>query len=270
MHNFIFSGDYMIFHQPLNSLSHYNFNTAFYTDTVWDFHFHKNLELIYVIKGAVNCTINNVFYRLGEGDFGLCLPYDIHKYVPEHDSKYWVLVFSEDFVHSFSKLISGKKSDGFVFTPSGAVKEYVKAQLIENPNPSNFTLKSCLYGLCEEFLKNVNLTKGRSSKAEMVSSIVDYVTENHTKKITLSDIAKEFGYDYNYMSRFFKSVFNITFTDFLNIYRLQTAIELLDYTDKSITEVAYESGFQSLRSFHNFFSKMMDTSPMQYKKASQK
>ncbi len=260
----------MLFHQFLNSASNFNFNTDFYTDDIWEYHFHKNLELMYVLEGAVDCTINDKEYCLKAGEFGLCLPYDFHSYKPQDNTKYWVLVFSEDFVRYFSKKITNKIGVGYPFCPKKEVKDYIISQLVNNENPSVFTLKSCLYAVCEEYLNTVKLTDKNRSHSETISAIVDFVAENHTKKITLSDIAKELGYDYNYMSRHFKNVFNITFTDFINMYRLETAIRLLDETADSITEIAYESGFQSVRSFHSFFKKTMNISPTEYRKASQK
>ena len=258
----------MLFHQFHNSTSNYSFNTAFYTDDVWEYHFHKNLELIYVLEGAVDCTVNDKNHCLKAGEFGLCLPYDFHSYKPQENTKYWVLVFSEDFVRYFAKKITNKIGAGYPFCPKKEVKDYIISQLVNNVDPTIFTLKSCLYAVCEEFLNSVKLTDKNRSHSETISRIVDFVAQNHTKKITLSDIAKELGYDYNYMSRHFKNIFNIPFTDFINMYRLETAIKLLDETSKSITDIALESGFQSVRSFHSFFKKTMDISPTEYRKAS--
>lgn len=258
----------MIFHQPHNSLSNYNYNVAFYTDKIWDFHFHRNLELIYVINGAVNCTVNNIHYRLSASEFGLCLPYDIHRYEPEKDTLYWVLVFSEDYIRYLAKQFSGKKGDGFKFRCKSSIENYMKEQLVNDAVPSTLTLKSCLYAVCEEYLNHIKLLNKDHQETKIIPLIADYIHANHTKKLTLSDIAKKLGYDYNYMSRFFRNTFNITFTDFVNIYRLETAIKLLEETDESILSVAYESGFQSVRSFNNFFKNKMKISPSEYRKAS--
>ena len=89
----------------------------------------------------------------------------------------------------------------------------------------------------------------------MITVISDYIHQNYTGKITLRDIAKETGYDYNYMSRYFHRTFNMKFNDYVNTCRLENAITLLRNTDKSILNLAYESGFQSVRSFNNFFYK---------------
>ena len=260
----------MIFHQPENSMTNYRFNAVTYTDTVWDFHFHKNMELIWVLEGAVNCTVGGSSHRLQKGDAGLCLPYDIHKYVPEADTVYWVLVFSEDFVHAFAQQTAEKTGDGFVFHLTPATEAYLRARLLENATPSVFTLKSCLYGVCEDYLAEIRLVEKNKSKEETVSAIVDYIQKNYTLQISLRDIANVLGYDYNYMSRYFHSTFNMTFSDFVNIYRLETATKLLEDTDESVTTIAFKSGFQSVRAFNNFFKKTTHQSPSQYRKASRK
>jgi AraC-like DNA-binding protein len=129
-------------------------------------------------------------------------------------------------------------------------------------------MKSCLYGIAEEFLASVPLEKNDVNDNDISILIADYVRDNHKSKLTLEEIARKFGYDYNYMSRYFRRVFDMTFTDFLNIYRLESAIDLLEKTDKTITDIAYESGFGSLRNFNNFFCLKMKMSPSQYRKRS--
>lgn len=258
----------MIFHQPLNSLTNYNYNAYFYTDQIWKFHFHRNLELIYVVSGKVKCSVNNKDYILSKGEFGLCLPYDIHSYHPEENTLYWVLVFSEDFVRYFSKEIMNKQADGFSFRCNKYTEDFLKVRLINNGEPSIYSLKSCLYALCEEFLANVTLVGKSKKEAQIMPLIADFVLKHHSQHITLTDLADLVGYDYNYMSRFFKKIFNMTFTDFVNIYRIETAIKLLEDTDKSIAEIALESGFQSIRNFNMAFKNNTGMNPSEYRNAS--
>lgn len=255
-----------VFHQTENSSSNYSYNIVTYSNQTINYHFHKNLELIYVISGSVKCTVNGSEYAISAGEFGLCLPFDIHCYQPQGNAKYWVLVFSEDFVHSFSKRINGYTGKGFIFMLTPTTDAYIQEMLIKNTAPTIYTMKSCLYAICEEYLNSVELTENNKRKADKIAFIVDYIAKHHTERITLSDIAKELGYDYNYISRSFKNTFNISFKEFLNLYRLETAIALLDAGELTVTEIAYESGFQSIRSFHDFFRRKMNTSPAKYRK----
>ena len=256
----------MISHQPHNSKSSYNYNAFFYTSETWDFHFHKNLELIYVVKGSVKCIINNTEYILNKGDYGLSLPYDIHSYIPNTDTIYWVGVFSEDYVRLFANHIRGKSAQGFAFKCSEGTNHLLQSTLICEDAPSIYILKACLYAICDAYLSAINLSEDINDKKINIILIAQYVSENHTKNITLKDISKLLGYDYNYVSRYFHTAFNMSFTNFLNIYRLETAIRLLEETDKKITDIALESGFQSVRSFNNSFRLKFGISPSEYKR----
>jgi len=255
----------MLFHQPHNSMGNYNSNARIYTNEVWQHHFHKNLELIYVISGEVQCEINNCTYTLSEGYFGLCLPYEVHAYTPMDNTKYYVLVFSADYVRLFENQIKGKSADGFVFTATGEIKNFVISELINKKSPDIYILKSCLYALCSEFLKCVQLSENKDRKQSIIA-ITDYLSKNHTKDIGLADIAKLLGYDYHYVSRYFHSVFDMSFAELLGVYRLETAIKLMDETDKKLADVAFESGFGSVRSFNYTFKKHFGISPKEYRK----
>ena len=254
----------MIFHQPENSVTGNNFNIVIH-DVKFDFHFHKNMELIYIVKGTVDCIVNNKKETLSEGDFGLCLPNEIHSYIPSCGSSYWVCVFSEDFVRTFIPHIKDKTGDSFRFECENTVRTYVEEKLIKQENPSLLTLKSCLYAICEQYIKNVKLTDTDKSKLQNMYIIIDFVEKNYTDDIKLSDIANILGYDYHYVSRFFHSMFRMSFKNFLTTYRVEKAVELLTKTDKKMIDIAYESGFQSVRSFNNSFKKHLGISPGKYK-----
>jgi len=254
----------MIFHQAHNSLGNFNYNLRLYEDEHWNSHFHKNLELICVLQGSVECTVNGTVHVLEPDTLGLCLPYDIHAYTPRPGSRYWVLVFSEDFVRYFSNIVQGKTADTFSFRCSDGVRGLLEQTLLGEGEPSICALKACLYGVCGEFLQAATLTES-SGKRQIFLTVTDYISKNYAGNITLNDIARLLGYNYNYVSRYFHSVFNMTFHDLLNLYRLENATQLLDETDKKIAEIAFESGFQSVRSFNNCFRSHLGVSPTEYK-----
>jgi AraC-like DNA-binding protein len=74
-------------------------------------------------------------------------------------------------------------------------------------------------------------------------------------------MAEEMGYDHHYLSRAFHEMFHMNFRDFVNQYRINYANELLMQGGRSITEVAFESGFQSVRSFNDVYKKMTGSVP---------
>ena len=256
----------MIFHQPSNSSGNYNYNAVFYTEKKWPLHFHKNIELIYVIKGHVDCSISGQNYTLNEHDFGLILPYEIHGYQPFENTEYWVAVFSEDYIHSFYRKIEKVKSSSFKFNCPRDIEGLFLKYFININKTSLYIKKSFLYAICDIFINSVTLNKEHSLGIDNMHIIVDYVSSNFSKNIQLSDLTKVLGYDYSYVSRMFHSIFHMSFQDFLNNYRLDAALRLLEESDKKIMNIAIESGFQSVRSFNNCFYKTLSITPSEYRK----
>jgi AraC-like DNA-binding protein len=103
-------------------------------------------------------------------------------------------------------------------------------------------------------------------KGRVAADIISFVEENHTKSISLKALSAKLGYDYNYTSRYFRRAFDMTFSEFLNVYRLQTALSLLEDATLSVTQVAYESGFSSIRNFNTVFREKMNMTPTEYRR----
>lgn len=169
----------MIFHQPHNSLNN-NFNAALYTTEIWNPHFHKSLELVYVIAGSLNCYSNGNEYLLKQGDFGLCFPYGIHAYQPQKDTSYWVCVFSEDYVHDFYKMIKEKTGD-FKFNCNMSITRFITESLINNPEPSHLIIKAVLYAVCDEYIKSVTLTDKNKKNTEKIAVITEFIEKKPHK-----------------------------------------------------------------------------------------
>lgn len=252
----------MIYHQPNNSLSN-NYNANFYRTEIWKPHFHKSFEFVLVINGVLKCCVDGKDYWLEPKESGLCLPYDIHSYEPYSETEYWVCVFSEDYVHDFFKTTNGKTGN-FKFRCSPAVLNFLTESLINGKNPSRLLIKAALYAVCDDFMTEVILTDKKMGGN--IAIITDFIEKNHTRNITLSDISKLLSYDYNYVSRYFNSLFGMSFSEFLSIYRLETAVILLkEDRSKKILDVALESGFQSVRNFNCCFKKHFNMTPMEYR-----
>ena len=254
-----------VYHQPANSVGNHNYNVFFYDNVDYDLHFHKNYEIIYVVSGKVACSVNSKMALLGEGDFAFCLSNEIHSIKSVGDSRVWVGVFSEDFIHEFKKYQNGKTGDEFSFRCSAPLMDYLLKNFIKSELSDVFLIKACLYALCSEYLSQISLSEPAEKKATLMSDIVEYIEENYKKNITLAEMAEGLGYEYCYFSRIFNKLFSMNFTDYINIYRFNAACAMLTETDMSMTDIAYESGFQSIRSFNNIFKRLSGVTPREYR-----
>lgn len=89
--------------------------------------------------------------------------------------------------------------------------------------------------------------------------------------LSLQQASEELEINPAYLSREFSKYFdNLSFGDYMRKMRIQKAIELMDNTDYSLTEIAYLTGFSDQSHFNRIFKKQTGQNPSSYKKSSQK
>lgn len=256
-----------IFHQPHNSKGNYSYNIFVYDTIDYGLHFHKNYEIIYVIKGRIDCSVNGHAATLERGDFAVCLSNEIHSVRSVGEARVWIGVFSDDFIPDLRKKLTGNTGELFAFRCSDYLMNYLNENLIMRSPQDIFVIKSCLYALCSEYLTKVSLTERNDKHTSIINSVVDYMEKNYSNVITLSMLAEAMGYEYCYFSKMFYRIFSMSFNDYLNTYRFNKACELLTDTDIPITQVSFKSGFQSIRSFNGTFKRLAGVSPSEYRRA---
>ena len=100
---------------------------------------------------------------------------------------------------------------------------------------------------------------------ERMHRIHQFVEANFQKTIDTQQIANEVNLSLSAFCRYFKKTTKLTYTDFVNQYRVQYAKTLL-IQDKNVTETCFESGFESLSYFNRIFKKWTGESPSSFRK----
>lgn len=252
----------MIIHQTSNSRGNYNYNAFIYKKTQWAPHFHKNFELIYAISNNVTTVINGNAINLNQGEFLLVSPYTVHSLDISESSRIWVGVFAEDYILSFAK-----KHGNFQyskFSCSKKVESFLKDFLIFEGTPEKYVAKSCLYMLCNECLKNAKPLDS-DTPPDFKGRCISYISENLSNEISLFTISAEFGYEYHYFSALFHKCFEMNLKAFINLFRINLACELLLDKTQSISCIAGECGFSSIRNFNRVFKKLNGKTPNEYR-----
>lgn len=96
------------------------------------------------------------------------------------------------------------------------------------------------------------------------NAILQYLNEYHTNT-TLADLCNYFNRSKSYISHKFKKTYGITFSRYCNNLKLEDAKELLLNTDLSITEIAFQTGFNDVSHFISLFKTKFGLPPKQYK-----
>ena len=233
-----------------------------YTSINFVSHLHRDAELVSVTEGKLYISTDKGREALSAGECALILPDKIHSYETPEYSKAVVHVFSADNAGSFFKKIRGFEGERASFTPPKEVSEFYTDTLVRRHDYGKYTLKGCLYLMLEAYSAQVKLVPCDTGKNKsIIGAIFAYVSEHFREPITLTDLEDVCGYSAHYLSRVFSEAVGINFRRFVNELRLEYARELLTTTDLPVTEIAYKSGFGSIRSFNRAFGKEYNSVP---------
>ncbi len=125
----------------------------------------------------------------------------------------------------------------------------------------NACLSLFLKTLDEDLAHSSQLVSLPSATDPSNQRIIDFVEKNYQRKLSLSDFAAISPYSARHISRLFKQDLQLTIMEYLKLYRILMSAVMLQSENKSITEIAYECGYESLSCFYTDFGKILSTTP---------
>ena len=99
----------------------------------------------------------------------------------------------------------------------------------------------------------------------LINLAIDYIMTNYNKQIGLWEISQYTRTSENHLSTLFREVTGINFLQYLNAYRINKAIELLENTNMNVSEVAENTGFPTPSYFTKIFKRFISLTPSQYR-----
>lgn len=111
-----------------------------------------------------------------------------------------------------------------------------------------------------------NFTDAASTINPAIEKIIDFSFRHYLEPVRLQEVARVAGMSIPTFCRFFKKNIKKTYFDFLQDLRIGHACKLLTSTDKPVTEICYESGYNSWAHFSKQFKTIKQTTPLKYRK----
>lgn len=132
------------------------------------------------------------------------------------------------------------------------VAEYVTKPIIESE----------LNDIIRKLAKEMDYIK----YSKLVTDALELIHCKYHEKISLSSVANEIHVNPSYLSRKFSQEVGVSFSDYLNDYRIQRAKTLLLNNDLMISQVSERVGFNSLHYFSSIFKQKVGLAPKSYRK----
>lgn len=99
---------------------------------------------------------------------------------------------------------------------------------------------------------------------ERMRPVIDYISNNLARPLTLADMSKRFNMSERTLSRLFQAELSISFLQYLKQRRIIKGTELMLHTDATLTQIAYQTGYQSLSAFSATFQQLMHMRPSEF------
>jgi AraC-like DNA-binding protein len=246
-------------------------------------HYHPELELTYIIKGEGRRIVGDSHESFAAGDLVLLGAQLPHTWVSEQkentDCQAIVIQFSPSFIAPFlayseSKAIKqllDKAQNGLLFPKvTSEILDKIEGLVKKGGVYKITNLLEILANLSEIEAKTLSsptfqIIESKNNE-KRINQVFQYVQDNFTQKtLSVENAAKQIHLTKGAFCKFFKNTCGKTFSDYVNDVRIAYACTLLFDSDKAISLVAIESGFENLAYFNRVFLKKKGISPKYFR-----
>ncbi len=227
-------------------------------------HLHRSYELLYLKQGGLEVTVNGKAFLMHAGDMVLVLPYEVHSYRDLGGSVCDVAVFSPDYVQEFYSQTVHHFLACPVFRMEPEQIRRLEALLFYDDS-NLFLTKAALYETVACVLSQTELKYRKEEDRDLLHRILLFIRQHYREDLTLQDLAEELGYSRLYLSRYINRFLKLSFPDLIHEHRVCQAIYLLEHTAMPVSEVAFDCGYSSLRTFNRCFKRVTGKTPREYR-----
>ena len=250
---------------PEEGISDFYFCNVYHNDYMENAHIHSHIEFIYALDG--DCVVSTVDgdYNVPEGEVIFLMPYSPHGIVSSDGAELFVIACPPDYVTEYRQILIGKHFDPPVIKFSNTVKVLVE-DIIASDYKEDFKKKALLYCTLSEFLSQSTLCDTSLVEFDLYRRVMAYISEHFREDITLNSVAHYACVSPAHLSRVINHSSNLSFCDIVNSLRVYYAKELMEKSDATISDIAYESGFGSIRNFNRIFKTHFGITPRECQK----
>lgn len=251
-------------------------------------HWHEHLQLYYIEEGSASLICGSSNIDAPSESLIVINNNEVHSFLQScsPNIKYYILRIDPSFLFSnpvdicqakyLSPLFQNLIYFQNLIENDENITKCVKEAIYEYENKAigyELEIKASVYHLIvlllRKYIKNIFTQKEFSTRASRLKSltpIFNYIEKNYAEKITSKSLAKLSNLSLSHFCRIFKWVTGKTVTEYINDYRLDSAVSLLNKSDENITEIALNCGFYDANYFSRAFKKRFKISPKNFRK----
>jgi len=247
-----------------------NLFAGYICDHPFPSHVHDVVEIVCLTRGRMVMTIAGEAMTLLPGDIAMAFPSVPHSYDEvSEDAEGLTIIFLPETIQEFTRpfrtmqpVSAQMKKDAQTPELSPVIEGFIRiaAQGKEGLWQGYLHLFLSYLFLCLPLC-----AISRSGQSGLTGQVLQYVSEHYTEQLSLETTARALGISRIHLSHIFSQQLNINFRQYINSLRVDRACTLLQNPALSISQIAYQCGYENLRTFHRAFQARVGTSPNQYR-----
>lgn len=249
-------------------------------------------RLMYIVSGEGHIEVDGTKYEAKKGCLFYWQPGILYSLLPSINKPFTILGINFDFTCNHSDIsypVPPENSD--LFDPENIIEEVVftDLELFNKPiyiktiaSAENLLLeivyeyatrkklypvkmRGAFLSLLSDVARHMMATGPAADSTEsMVDQVIAYIHENYGSPINNHDIGQHFSFHPIYINRLMVKYTGTSLHQYLINYRISVALDLLQATNKPVTEIAFTVGFKDINYFSKCFKKVVGLSPKNY------
>lgn len=229
-------------------------------------HIHAALEVVLVREGVLEMTVSGNSYEICAGEGVFVSPFEAHAFHSVEPNICLVLEFSREMVRYFFEFLQSKIPIKHLFTISAEALSLCD-RLLSNGQADYVAAQAALAPLCYDVIHGCVFEERKQLTDGSLESVFMYIDGHFREEITLESVARAVGMHPVTLCKSFSKNARVGFHSYLQYLRCSYAANLIRTSEMNLSEIAYESGFGSIRSFNRAFLAVYRATPTQYRES---
>lgn len=251
---------------------------------IMSLHWHVEFELIRILKGTLHLTIDEEIFDASAGMFIFIPAGVLHEGMPEN-CEYDCLVFDMNILMNkndsccrmIRRITEHEVEPQYIYPESDQELHRIIWRMFDTVASKKAGYQMIVLGSLYQMIGTIfaeshyrpapELYPRNHRRILQLKQVLEFIESSYKMPLTLEEISQSVNMSPKYFCKFFQEMTHRTPIDYLNYYRIERACYQLLTSEQSITEVAYNSGFNDLSYFIKTFKRYKGTTPKRYLKS---
>ena len=230
-------------------------------------HMHDAVEIIYVLNGSMEVTVGGKRSVLMPGDTAIAFPGVVHSYdFVSDDIEGLMIMFLPGIIDEYNMVLRTMRPE------DPCIKLVNRHPDLDGIIRHLATLTDTrlkiayLHVVLACIINRLSLIPAEKQQvAKLTDKVRQYVSNHFTEALSLESTAEALGISRIYLSHIFSQQLHINFRQYINTLRINRACKLMRDPTATITQIAFQCGYENQRTFHRAFLDQCGMKPNEYR-----